>query len=229
MLRLLLGQFDEVLLTRYLDNPRAVPPEELQAIARELTGREYPVFGDPAAAWDAVRRPRRAGGPGLRHGVVLHRGRDAVVSLPPGRFLPKRRGAPSKLPVDGEPFAAIALPTLRKGCDQLPLLVLGVTLKLVGEVVGRSATDCLPWRGDAMSLSIPDFTALQQEVRDLRAEVERIQGTIIVPINSFAPEPLTWSAPSKRSSGRSVTGLWQAFLTPTFLRRETRNKTRSTA
>ncbi len=55
MLRLLLGQFDEVLLTRYLDNPRAVPPEELQAIARELTGREYPVFGDPAAAWDAVR------------------------------------------------------------------------------------------------------------------------------------------------------------------------------
>ncbi len=40
-----------------------------------------------------------------------------------------------------------------------------------------------------MSLSIPDFAALQQEVRELRAEVERIQGAIIVPINSFAPEP----------------------------------------
>ena len=37
-----------------------------------------------------------------------------------------------------------------------------------------------------MSLSIPDFAALQQEVRELRAEVERIQGAIIVPINSFA-------------------------------------------
>ena len=80
-----------------------------------------------------------------------------------------------------------------------------------------------------MSLSIPDFAALQQEVRELRAEVERIQGTIIVPINSFARSLSTLSAPSKRSSGRSVTGMWQASLTPTFLRRETRNKTRSTA
>jgi dihydrofolate synthase/folylpolyglutamate synthase len=56
MFTCLLGQFDEVLLTRYLDNPRAVPPEELQAVARELTGRQYPVFADPAAAWEAARR-----------------------------------------------------------------------------------------------------------------------------------------------------------------------------
>jgi dihydrofolate synthase/folylpolyglutamate synthase len=59
MIQRLSGRFDEVAFTQYLDNPRAVPPEELQAIARELTGREYPVFLDPAAAWDAVCRLAR--------------------------------------------------------------------------------------------------------------------------------------------------------------------------
>jgi dihydrofolate synthase/folylpolyglutamate synthase len=56
MIDRLLEQFDEVLFTQYLDNPRAVPPEELQTIAHQLSGRQYPVFSDPAAAWDAVRR-----------------------------------------------------------------------------------------------------------------------------------------------------------------------------
>ncbi|MGD0900804.1 MAG: folylpolyglutamate synthase/dihydrofolate synthase family protein, partial [Thermoguttaceae bacterium] len=33
MLQRLVGRFDDILLTRYLDNPRAAPPEELEAVA----------------------------------------------------------------------------------------------------------------------------------------------------------------------------------------------------
>ena len=39
MLRELLGQFDDVILTQYLDNPRAVPVEDLAAVATEVVGR----------------------------------------------------------------------------------------------------------------------------------------------------------------------------------------------
>jgi len=55
MLSLLLDRFDRVVFTRYLDNPRAVPPEELQSLAFELTGRRYPTYAEPAAAWEAIR------------------------------------------------------------------------------------------------------------------------------------------------------------------------------
>ena len=55
MLQRLLGRFDEVLFTRYLDNPRAVPPECLRDLGAELTGRHWPVFARPAEAWDAAR------------------------------------------------------------------------------------------------------------------------------------------------------------------------------
>lgn len=55
MLRLLLSRFDSVLFSRYLSNPRAVPPAHLEAVAAELTGRHYPIYDEPAAAWDAVR------------------------------------------------------------------------------------------------------------------------------------------------------------------------------
>lgn len=54
MLGHLLGKFDEVFFTRYLDNPRAVPPEELQALAVELGSRRWPTYAEPAAAWEAV-------------------------------------------------------------------------------------------------------------------------------------------------------------------------------
>jgi len=38
MLQLLLSQFDEVILTRYMNNPRFVPPEELAAAVKaEMT------------------------------------------------------------------------------------------------------------------------------------------------------------------------------------------------
>ena len=56
MLDRLLGRFDEVIFTRYLTNPRAVPPEELARHGLDLTGRRYPVCGDPGDALRAVRR-----------------------------------------------------------------------------------------------------------------------------------------------------------------------------
>jgi dihydrofolate synthase/folylpolyglutamate synthase len=55
MLTRLLGQFDEVIFTRYLNNPRAVSPEELEAVAAELAGRRYRVCSGPAEACTAVR------------------------------------------------------------------------------------------------------------------------------------------------------------------------------
>jgi dihydrofolate synthase/folylpolyglutamate synthase len=55
MLARLLGQFDDVVFTRYQNNPRGVPPERLQALAVELSGRQWPVFARPAEAWDAIR------------------------------------------------------------------------------------------------------------------------------------------------------------------------------
>ncbi len=56
MLEQLVDEFDTVILTRYLDNPRAVPLEELVAVATELTGgRRLRVCPGPAEAWDHVR------------------------------------------------------------------------------------------------------------------------------------------------------------------------------
>lgn len=55
MLRRLLPAFDHVLLTQYLDNPRAVPLAELSAAAQAVSGRGWPVFSRPAEAWHAAR------------------------------------------------------------------------------------------------------------------------------------------------------------------------------
>jgi len=54
MLRLVLEAFDEVTLTRYQDNPRGMPAEDLDALARELGSKRHTVAPDPAAAWKAV-------------------------------------------------------------------------------------------------------------------------------------------------------------------------------
>jgi dihydrofolate synthase / folylpolyglutamate synthase len=37
-----------------------VPPEDLQTLAFELSGKRYPVFQTPAEAWDVVRRSAHA-------------------------------------------------------------------------------------------------------------------------------------------------------------------------
>ncbi len=56
MLDCVLTYFDHVVLTRYLDNPRAMRPEKLAAMADELTDSRYTVCDSPAEAWDEVRR-----------------------------------------------------------------------------------------------------------------------------------------------------------------------------
>ncbi|HEY1599983.1 MAG TPA: folylpolyglutamate synthase/dihydrofolate synthase family protein [Pirellulales bacterium] len=55
MMSILLPKFDVVLLTRYGNNPRGVPTEELREIARDLRADHCQTFADPASAWDAVR------------------------------------------------------------------------------------------------------------------------------------------------------------------------------
>lgn len=55
MLKCLLGHFDEVILTRYLNNPRAVPVEKLAATARQLADNRCCVCAGPAEAWERVR------------------------------------------------------------------------------------------------------------------------------------------------------------------------------
>jgi dihydrofolate synthase/folylpolyglutamate synthase len=56
MISRLATQFDQIFFTRYVNNPRSVPPEELEAIASQLTGRRYPVCAGPADAWQEVCR-----------------------------------------------------------------------------------------------------------------------------------------------------------------------------
>ncbi len=52
MLRVLLPKFDQVVFTRYFNNPRGVAPEELEALAREIAPEKpVQVSVDPAAAW----------------------------------------------------------------------------------------------------------------------------------------------------------------------------------
>ena len=51
--------FDDVYFTRYSTSSRAVPPLELQQVAEELTGRRWPAFEEPAAAWEAARHAAR--------------------------------------------------------------------------------------------------------------------------------------------------------------------------
>ena len=55
MLRSLLARFDRVMLTKYSDNPRGVPAEHLAAVARSITGQEFPVYLRPADALTAAR------------------------------------------------------------------------------------------------------------------------------------------------------------------------------
>lgn len=55
MLARLLPRFEHVIFTRYLNNPRFVPPEDLAELAHEL-GTGCQIARDPAAAWDDVRQ-----------------------------------------------------------------------------------------------------------------------------------------------------------------------------
>jgi dihydrofolate synthase/folylpolyglutamate synthase len=54
MLAVLLPRFERVVFTRYLNNPRHVPAEELLAIARDQRATNCRIAPDPAAAWKIV-------------------------------------------------------------------------------------------------------------------------------------------------------------------------------
>jgi dihydrofolate synthase/folylpolyglutamate synthase len=57
MLERMAGHFDDVLFTRYLNNPRSVPPEELRAISEGLPkpfASQIHLASTPAEAWDEV-------------------------------------------------------------------------------------------------------------------------------------------------------------------------------
>jgi dihydrofolate synthase/folylpolyglutamate synthase len=55
-LRALLPLFDEVIATRYVENPRAVVPEEVAAAVAGLSGGSIEVTDDPASALELARR-----------------------------------------------------------------------------------------------------------------------------------------------------------------------------
>ena len=55
MLRLLLPKFDRVVLTRYKQNPRGVPVDELAAAAAATTHANWEPADDPQSAWQAIR------------------------------------------------------------------------------------------------------------------------------------------------------------------------------
>ncbi len=56
MLEVLLPAFDDVYFTRYPGSSRAVPPEELQQLGEEMTGKRWPIFDESAAAWHTARQ-----------------------------------------------------------------------------------------------------------------------------------------------------------------------------
>jgi dihydrofolate synthase/folylpolyglutamate synthase len=58
MLKLLLAgvSFSEIVFTQYTTNPRALPPAELESVAFQLTGRHYPIYTNPADAWNHLRQ-----------------------------------------------------------------------------------------------------------------------------------------------------------------------------
>lgn len=55
MLWLLLARFDRAIFTRYENNPRGVPPDELADLARQISDLPVDVCPRPAAAWERAR------------------------------------------------------------------------------------------------------------------------------------------------------------------------------
>jgi dihydrofolate synthase/folylpolyglutamate synthase len=64
MLRLLLPEFADIVLTRYQNNPRSAVPEELALFARQYTSQPVAVIPTPSEAWNRI-------GPTLQAGDVL--------------------------------------------------------------------------------------------------------------------------------------------------------------
>jgi len=56
LLRLLVPFFETVIFTKYLDNPRSVPPDELKTMIHAISNRSVHVIETPVAAWQFARR-----------------------------------------------------------------------------------------------------------------------------------------------------------------------------
>lgn len=56
LLRLLIPAFDTIILTRYLDNPRSVPVQELQMFVHAISRRHFHVAETPRVAWQMARQ-----------------------------------------------------------------------------------------------------------------------------------------------------------------------------
>ena len=56
LLRILVPEFDTILFTKYLDNPRSVPTAELLSFVRSISNREAHTAETPAAAWQLAQR-----------------------------------------------------------------------------------------------------------------------------------------------------------------------------
>jgi len=56
LLRQFVPEFDTLIFTKYLDNPRAVPAEELRQFLASISDRPAHVATDPYAAWKLARR-----------------------------------------------------------------------------------------------------------------------------------------------------------------------------
>ena len=61
MLRLLLPKFDQIVVTKYVNNPRAVEPNELLELANSLAAelalanKQIEIAAEPRAAWQRVQ------------------------------------------------------------------------------------------------------------------------------------------------------------------------------
>ncbi|MFO1044124.1 MAG: folylpolyglutamate synthase/dihydrofolate synthase family protein [Planctomycetaceae bacterium] len=56
LLRQMIPAFDTVILTRYLDNPRSVPVEELQSMIHAISNRQVHTADTPTGAWQIARK-----------------------------------------------------------------------------------------------------------------------------------------------------------------------------
>src|SRR5262249_26466425 len=55
MLRQLVSEFDTLIVTRYLNNPRMVPPEQVLGMIRGLGDTPVHLAPDPVSAWKLAR------------------------------------------------------------------------------------------------------------------------------------------------------------------------------
>ncbi len=56
LLRLLVPNFETVIFTKYQDNPRSVPPDELRSMIHSMSNRPVHVVETPLAAWQFARQ-----------------------------------------------------------------------------------------------------------------------------------------------------------------------------